>query len=143
MADGQELGWNAAIIRDFHDHAGEITLGRLAGSRMLLMTTIGAHTGEKHTVPLGYDPDGADYIVVGSNSGLEQHPAWLANIAANPVVTVEVGTESFQARAVPTAGAERRRLLDARIARVPIFGDYERKAAPRELAVVRVTRIDD
>jgi deazaflavin-dependent oxidoreductase (nitroreductase family) len=144
MAEAQELGWNAAIIRDFHDHGGEITLGRLAGSRMLLMTTIGAHTGEKHTVPLGYDPDGDDYIVVGSNSGLEQHPAWLANIAANPVVTIEVGTESFPARAVPTSGAERRRLLDARIARVPIFGDYERKAAAaRELAVVRITRINE
>ncbi len=142
MADGRELGWNQAIIRDFHGHAGQITLGRLAGSRLLLMTTIGAHTGEKHTVPLGYDPDGADYIVVGSNSGFDEQPAWLANIAANPVVTVEVGTESFQARAVPTAGAERRRLLDARIALVPIFGDYERKAAPRELAVVRITRID-
>jgi deazaflavin-dependent oxidoreductase (nitroreductase family) len=110
---------------------------------MLLMTTIGARTSEKHTVPLGYDPDGADYIVVGSNSGLDKQPAWLANIAANPIVTVEVGTESFQARAVLTAGAERRRLLDARIARVPIFGEYEVKAAPRELAVVRITRIDD
>ncbi len=96
MADGRELGWNDAIIRDFHEHAGEITLGRLAGSRLLLMTTIGAHTSEKHTVPLGYDPDGDDYIVVGSNSGLEQQPAWLANIAANPIVTVEVGTDSFQ-----------------------------------------------
>ena len=104
MADGRELGWNEAIIKDFHDHAGQITLGRLAGSRMLLMTTIGARTSEKHTVPLGYDPDGADYIVVGSNSGLDKHPAWLANIAANPIVTVEVGTESFQARAVPTDG---------------------------------------
>jgi len=142
VADAQELSWNAAIIRDFHEHGGEITLGRLAGSRLLLMTTIGAHTGEKHTVPLGYDRDGDDYIVVGSNSGFEQHAAWLTNIAANSIVTVEVGTETFQGRAVPTEGAERRRLLDARIARVPIFGEYERKAAPRELPVVRITRIE-
>jgi len=143
MADGRELGWNQAIIDDFHEHAGQITLGRLAGSRMLLMTTIGARTSERHTVPLGYDLDGDDYIVVGSNSGGPAQPAWLANIAANPIVTVEVGTGSFQARAVPATGAERRRLLDARIARVPIFGDYEQKAAPRELAVVRLTKIHD
>jgi len=142
MADAQELGWNAAIIRDFHEHGGEITLGRLAGSRLLLLTTTGARTGEPHTVPLGYDREGDDYIVVGSNSGYQQHAAWLANIAADPVVTVEVGRATFRARAVPTKGAERRRLLDARIARVAIFGDYERKAAPRELPVVRIIPID-
>ena len=141
MADAQELGWNQAIIDDFHAHGGEITLGRLAGSQLLLMTTVGAHTGEKRTVPLGYDRDGDDYIVVGSNSGKAEQASWLANIAANPIVTVEVGTTTFQGRAVATSGADRRRLLDARIARVPIFGDYEQKAAPRLLPVVRITPI--
>jgi proline iminopeptidase len=56
-------------------------------------------------------------------------------------VTIEVGTEKFQARARVTDGAERRRLLDDRIAAVPIFGDYERKAN-RDLPVVVLERID-
>ena len=59
---------------------------------------------------LGYTRDGDRYVVVGSNSGLPQQPAWLANIRANPVVTVEVGVETFPARATITTGAERQRL---------------------------------
>jgi deazaflavin-dependent oxidoreductase (nitroreductase family) len=79
--------------------------------------------------------------VVGSNFGRATQPTWLANIRKNPIVTVEVGTETFRARTRITQGAERRRLLDARIAAVPIFGDYERKAN-RELPVVILERIE-
>ncbi|HEY7827378.1 MAG TPA: nitroreductase/quinone reductase family protein [Candidatus Limnocylindrales bacterium] len=54
--------------------------------------------------------DGERYVVVGSNSGLPDQPAWLANVAANPVVTVEVGPETFQARATINRDDERERL---------------------------------
>ena len=136
-----ETAWNDAIIADFRAHEGRITQGRLAGAVMLIMTSTGARTGLPRTVPLGYHRDGERYVLVGSNSGRDEQPEWLANLTKNPVVTVEVGTETFQARATVTGGSERRRLLDARIAAVPIFGDYERKAN-RELPVIVLERID-
>jgi deazaflavin-dependent oxidoreductase (nitroreductase family) len=136
-----ETAWNDAIIADFRAHEGRITQGRLAGTVMLIMTSTGARTGLPRTVPLGYHRDGERYVLVGSNSGRDEQPEWLANLTKNPVVTVEVGTETFQARATVTGGSERRRLLDARIAAVPIFGDYERKAN-RELPVIVLERID-
>jgi proline iminopeptidase len=80
-------------------------------------------------------------VIVGSNFGLPEPPEWVANVAKNPIVIIEVGKEKFQARARVTDGAERRRLLDVRIAAVPIFGDYERKSG-RELPVVVLERID-
>ena len=137
----EEATWNDALIADFHAHGGQITLGRLAGASMLIMTYVGGKTGLTRTCPLGYHRDGESYVVVGSNSGLPESPQWVTNVAKNPIVTIEVGTEKFRARARMTEGAERRRLLDDRIAAVPIFGDYERKAG-RELPVVVLDRID-
>ncbi len=137
----EETAWNDAIVADFRAHGGQITQGRLAGSAMLLMTSTGAKTGRPRMSPVGYHMDGDTYVIVGSNSGRDEQPQWLANVVKNPVVTVEVGTEKFRARARITEGAERRRLLDDRIARVPIFGDYEKKAK-RELPVLVLERID-
>ena len=132
--------WNETIIADFRAHGGRITLGRLAGASMLLMTTTGAKTGEPRIAPVGYHREGDSYIVVGSNAGRDEQPAWLANVRKNPLVTVEVGTEKFQARARITEGAERSRLLDDRIAAVPQFGDYQ-KMTDRELPVLVLDRV--
>jgi len=49
-------------------------------------------------------------------------------VRANPEVTVEVGGETFRAKAIPfTGGADRRRLYDQHVAINPGFKDYERK----------------
>ena len=135
-----EAAWNDRIIADFHEHAGQITLGRLAGANLLLMTSIGATSGEPRIAPLGYTRDGDRYVVVGSNSGLPQQPGWLANIRANPMVSVEVGVETFQARATITMGAERQRLWAAHVAAIPHFATYE-KMVERELQVVTIERV--
>jgi deazaflavin-dependent oxidoreductase (nitroreductase family) len=134
-----ENSWNDNLMADFRAHGGQITEGRLAGAKMLLMTTTGAKTGLPHTAPVGYHLDAGGYVVVGSNSGRDEQPHWLANVAKNPIVTVEVGTEKFQARARITTGVERRRLLDDRIAAIPQFGIYE-KQTKRELPVIVLER---
>jgi deazaflavin-dependent oxidoreductase (nitroreductase family) len=139
--DPGEVAWNTSTIADFHEHGGQITAGPLAGSRLLLMTTIGAKSGQPHIAPLGYTMDGAAYVVVASNSGRPQNPDWLSNVKTHPIVTVEVGDATFRARATVTRGEERRRLLDAHIAAIPIFGRYEEMAG-RELPVVTLARID-
>ena len=140
MATTDTNNWNETIIADFRANGGQITVGRLAGASMLLMTTTGAKTGEPRTAPVGYHREGDSYIVVGSNAGRDEQPAWLANVRKNPLVTVEVGTEKFQARARITEGAERSRLLDDRIAAVPQFGDYQKMTA-RELPVLVLDRV--
>jgi deazaflavin-dependent oxidoreductase (nitroreductase family) len=134
-----ELAWNASLIADFRAHEGQITVGPLAGSNMVLLTSTGAKSGERRTVPIGYTRDGDRYVLVGSNSGKPEAPQWAANIAANPSVTVEVGSETFTGNATITTGAERRRLLAAHIAAIPIFANYEEMAG-RELPVVVVER---
>jgi deazaflavin-dependent oxidoreductase (nitroreductase family) len=59
--------------------------------------------------------------LVASKAGAPNHPAWFHNLRANPSVTVELGGQSFRARAVVTAGEERDRLY-----RLVSGGDYEK-----------------
>ena len=135
-----EIAWDDRILADFHEHDGKITQGRLAGANLLLMTSTGAKSGVPRVAPLGYSRDGERYVVVGSNSGLPHQPAWLANIRANPIVRVEVGTETFEARATITAGAERERLWAAHVAALPHFAQYD-AMTERELQIVAIERL--
>jgi deazaflavin-dependent oxidoreductase (nitroreductase family) len=135
-----EIDWNTAMITDFRAHGGQITQGPLAGSNLLLLTTTGAKTGQTRTSPIGYTRDGDRFVIVGSNSGNPANSAWWYNLKTNPVATVEVGEETFQVRATTTEGAERRRLLDAHIAAIPIFARYE-SMVTREIPVIALERI--
>ena len=136
-----EVVWNKNHIEDFRAHDGTITRGRLAGSNVLLMTTIGAKSGEPRISPLGFTRDGDRWVVVGSNSGYAHDPAWLTNIRANPRVTVEVGSESFPAVATVTTGAERDRLWEAHKTAIPAFGAYE-NMTERVIQAVTLERAD-
>ena len=138
--DTTEAAWNAKLTADLRANAGKVTSGPLAGSELLLLTSIGAKSGEPRVSPLGFSQDGDRFTVVASNSGRDWNPAWVTNIKANPEVTVEVGGEAFSARARLETGPERRRLLDAHIARIPIFGRYE-TMTDRPLPVVTLTPI--
>jgi deazaflavin-dependent oxidoreductase (nitroreductase family) len=62
-------------------------------------------------VPLGFGVDDRKRVfVVASKAGAPRNPAWFHNLRANPEVTVELGDQSFPARALVTAGEERDRL---------------------------------
>jgi deazaflavin-dependent oxidoreductase (nitroreductase family) len=136
----RERGWNAQIIENFRANGGRVSMPPFQDSKLLLLTTTGATSGKPNTVPLGYTLDGEKYVVVGSNSGLAHQPIWLGNLLAQPLVSVEVGPETFQARAVVTEGAERRRLLDAHQAAIPIFTKYE-GMTERQLPVITLERV--
>lgn len=61
---------------------------RVAGQPLLLLTTIGAKSGKERGAMLGYwaDPSTTDgsVLVIGTNEGSAQQPAWLSNMAAHP-----------------------------------------------------------
>jgi deazaflavin-dependent oxidoreductase (nitroreductase family) len=134
-----EVTWNENHIADFRAHAGTITQGPLAGANLLLLTTTGAKSGEPHIAPLGYTRDGERWVVVGSNSGKADDPAWVANIQVDPEVIVEIGQERLPARARITTGAERARLWTAHKVAIPAFARYE-EVVERQLPVVVLER---
>ena len=90
---------------------------RLSGGRftsvplpMLFLTHTGARSGEKSTTPLVYFTDGEDAIVVASNYGRKNHPAWYYNVKANPEVELTVAGRVCRYRAEVTSAEDRERL---------------------------------
>ncbi len=131
---------NQAEIDQFRANNGTMVKGLFKGAPILLLTTTGARSGKICISPLAYTRDGDKYVVLASKLGAPKHPAWYHNLVANPVVTVEVGPEHFQARASVVDGSERDRLFDAHAAIMPNYAEYQRNTT-RIIPVVVLDRI--
>ena len=129
-----------ALIIDFRAHDGVVTSGPFTGRPVLLLTTTGAKSGQPRLAPLVHNRDGDHYIVAASKGGAPTHPGWYFNLIANPAVTVEVGGETFTARAIVPEGVERDRLWAAHVAANPNFADYQQRTT-RIIPVVVLERI--
>ncbi|HZC79816.1 MAG TPA: nitroreductase/quinone reductase family protein, partial [Ktedonobacterales bacterium] len=80
-------------------------------------------------------------VIVASKGGAPTNPAWYFNLLANPVVTVELGSERFLARASVVADeAERARLYVRHAELMPGFADYPQKTT-RKIPVMHIERI--
>ena len=109
------------------------------GVPCLLLTTKGRRSGVEQTLPLIYGTHGANYLIVASKGGAPTHPAWYFNVLADPTVTVEVGTDSYAARAEVLAGAERDAAYARQAAIFTGFADYQKKTT-RVIPVIRLAR---
>jgi deazaflavin-dependent oxidoreductase (nitroreductase family) len=65
--------------------------------------------------------------VFASKGGAPTNPDWYHNVVANPDVTVELGTETFRARARVAEGAEREQIWQRQIRDWPGFAEYDEK----------------
>jgi deazaflavin-dependent oxidoreductase (nitroreductase family) len=129
-----------ALMADFRANGGRVTSGPFVGRQLLLLTTTGAKSGTQRTTPLVYTRDGDRLVIVASKGGSDQHPHWYHNIVSHPIVTLEVGSETFSARATVADPDERRRLYDAHADTYPGFLDYEKKT-DRVIPVVILERV--
>jgi deazaflavin-dependent oxidoreductase (nitroreductase family) len=130
--------YNRKLIDDFRAHRHEPG-GPFSTRPLLLLTTTGAKTGLPRTTPMMAIPDGDRLLVVASNAGAPTHPAWYHNLRAHPQVTVEVGTDTFEATAAVAGSEERPRLWAQIVEKHPFFGEYQAKIT-REIPVVVLTR---
>jgi deazaflavin-dependent oxidoreductase (nitroreductase family) len=130
---------NQKIIEEFRANDG-IVGGFFANNTLLLLHTIGAKSGKERINPLATFEDGERLVVVASKGGAPSHPDWYHNVLAKPVVSVEYGTESFQAQATVTAEPERTRLYEQMENEMASFKEYKEKAG-RVIPVVILTRL--
>ena len=136
MADQND--YNRQLIEDFRANRGK-SGGPFAGRPLLLLTTTGAKSGQRRTTPMMFIPDGDRLLVIASNVGAPAHPDWYRNLVAHPDVTVEVGTETFDATAVVTQGAERDRLWTRIVELYPFFTGHQAKTT-RQIPVIALSR---
>lgn len=135
---GDQKEYNRKLIEDFRASRGASD-GPFAGRPLLLLTTIGAKSGQRRTTPIMYVPDGERLLVIASNAGAPAHPDWYRNLLAHPQVTVEVGTDTFDASAVVLEADERQQQWDRIVASYPFFSEHQAKIA-REIPVIALER---
>ena len=129
---------NLRVIEEFRTSDGKVG-GGFSGAPMLLLSTLGAKTAQLRTNPLVYLPDGDRWIIFASKGGAQANPDWFHNIVANPVVTLEIGAEAFEAYAEVIRGEERDNLYARQMELYPQFGEYERRTT-RKIPVIALTR---
>ena len=130
---------NRSIIEEFRANAGKVG-GAFAGRTLLLLHTVGAKSGQSRINPVAYVSDGDRLVIIASKGGAPTNPAWYHNLCAHPLVTVEVGSEQFQARAEIVAEPERTRLYDKMVAAMPGFAAY-RERTTRVIPVIILKRV--
>jgi deazaflavin-dependent oxidoreductase (nitroreductase family) len=130
---------NQRIIDEFRANDGKVG-GHFEGKTLLLLHTKGAKSGEERINPVAYVKDGDRFVVIASKGGSPTNPSWYYNILANPLVTVEVGTEKFQAQATVAEEPERTRLYNKMVEMMPGFDDYRRKTT-RVIPVIMLTPV--
>ena len=131
--------WNKAIIEEFRANSGKVG-GPFAGKTLLLLHTVGAKSGQERINPVAYVTDGDRLVIIASKGGAPTNPDWYYNILANPLVTVEVGTEQFQARAAIVSEPERTHLYNQMVAMMPGFAEYQQKTT-RVIPVITLSRV--
>ncbi len=129
--------WNQKIIAEFRANGGKVG-GNFAGRTLLLLHTKGAKSGQERINPVAYTKDGDRMVIIASKGGAPNNPDWYYNIVANPQITVEVGTEHFQADATIAVEPDRTRLYDQMATIMPGFAEYKTKTT-RQIPVIVLT----
>ena len=134
-------GFNQQVIEDFRANNGAVG-GFFAGKPVLILHNTGAKTGKQRLNPLVYATHDDRHVVAASKGGAPTHPDWFFNVRANPDVTVEVGTETFPAKAtIIEDGPVRDELYAKLVAIMGQFAEYETKT-DRRIPVVVLERAD-
>lgn len=131
--------YNRRNIEEFRRTGGRVG-GNFEGRPLILLTTTGAKTGRLYTTPVMYRRDGGRIVIFASKGGAPTNPGWYHNLVANPTVTVELGSETFQAKAAVATGRERDDLYALQSGEYPVFGEYQQKTT-RKIPVVILERI--
>ncbi|WP_245788773.1 nitroreductase family deazaflavin-dependent oxidoreductase [Amycolatopsis marina] len=117
---------------------GRLSLVAIAGLPSLRLTTTGRKTGLDRQTNLLYLPRGDEFVLIGSNWGRPNHPAWAYNLRAHPRATVAIRGGEVRVLAREVTGAEYDRLWSELLEFWPGYR-MERDAAGRELPVFVLT----
>ena len=133
--------YNTKIIEEFRANEGRVG-GPWAGAALILIRHIGAKSGTERVSPVGYFPQGEGrFAIVASNGGSPAHPDWYYNLKAHPRITVEVGTQTFTARAEELDDTARAELWPKLVAEYPTLGEHQARTT-RQFPVFMLTRQD-
>ncbi len=123
-------------------------VNRLTGGRVVLsaglvpslvLTSTGRQTGQRRETPLATLPVEGGFLVVGSNFGKEHHPAWTANLIANPDAAVTFKGERIPVRARLLDDEEKEQVWPQLLRIWPTYDRYVERSG-RNLRVFKLER---
>jgi deazaflavin-dependent oxidoreductase (nitroreductase family) len=130
--------WNANVIAEFRANGGKVA--QFGDAPLVILHTIGARSGDVREIPLVALVQDDDMYVFASKAGAPTNPDWYSNLRANPEITVEYGTETFEATVTELPEAEAIAKLAEQATLIPTFGEYVTKAAPRVIPAFHIAR---
>ncbi|MBB5166086.1 nitroreductase family deazaflavin-dependent oxidoreductase [Mycobacterium sp. AZCC_0083] len=110
--------------------------GTLEGRPVVILTTVGAKTGNIRKNPVMRIKEGDVYVAVASNAGATSHPAWYRNIVAHPELSLQDGATVLRVRAREVHGDEKASWWKVAERDWPHFPEYRAKAGDREIPVM-------
>lgn len=122
---------------------GRIGILDVAGLPSLELTVVGRKSGLPRTVSLLYVPDLIDkkvFLLLGSNWGRPEHPAWSANLSASDHAELHVGGERFTVNVRRLRGIDRERAWQRAVEYWPGYVMEQRLAGERLFRMFELTR---
>ncbi|WP_327403295.1 nitroreductase family deazaflavin-dependent oxidoreductase [Streptomyces sp. NBC_01288] len=120
-----------------------LTRGKVLLSAQMLpgviLTSIGARSGQARRSPLACMPEEGGWVLVGSNFGRAGHPAWTYNLIARPDVEISWKGQEIPVTARLLEGEERAEVWKTALAFWPPYATYQ-KRVEREIRLFRVVR---
>lgn len=126
----------------------QIRVYRLTGGRFMntfaggfpvcIITTRGAKSGALRRIALIHLPLGEEKLLVASQGGMDKMPAWYYNVAANPELQIQFGTEEKTYRARRVSDEEKAELWPHLLSLYPDFDEYQART-DRNIPVFRCT----
>jgi deazaflavin-dependent oxidoreductase (nitroreductase family) len=124
-----------------YEATGGEQAGDLQGRPVVVLTSVGARTGQlRKTALMRVEHDG-EYAVVGSLGGAPKHPVWVHNLRAHPQVELQDGAERHDYTAREVSGDERAVWWERAVAAFPTYATYQKKTE-RVIPVFVLTRSD-
>jgi deazaflavin-dependent oxidoreductase (nitroreductase family) len=120
-----------------------LTRGKVLISARLLpgvvLTSTGARSGLPRRTPLACRPDAdGTFVLIGSNFGRPDHPAWTANLLKCPDAEISWRGRDIPVHAELLRGAEREAVWAALLRFWPPYGAYAARV-DREIRLFRLT----
>jgi deazaflavin-dependent oxidoreductase (nitroreductase family) len=131
------MSYNDRIIAEFRANNGVVAN---FGESLVLLHTVGARSGEARINPVLAIEDGDAWLVIASAAGQPKHPAWYFNIVAQPLISVESPSGTFEVLASDLDGAEWDAAWATFLQRSPAFAEYRARSEGREFPILRLTR---
>ena len=138
-AYSERIRRTAAVVAKAHVFVIRSSGGRVGrrwrGGEVVLLCTIGRHSGRRRTTPLVCIRDGDDVVVVASCGGSDRTPDWWLNLQARPEAELQFDGRMRPVVTRDLSGVERARLAERFARAFPCFEEY-RSRTERTIPVV-------